>query len=312
MSMGTSSRKSPPHSKRRESASNNASAPPTVSARWLATMGAGVVILAAACVWGVLCLMFWQGAWQLLYHPAAAVARTPASAALAFDSIGFAATESGVPQLAGWWIPAAPGSRFTAIYLHGANGNIGDTIEALTQLHAAGLNILAFDYRGYGQSQFVHPSEAHWNEDAESALRYLTGTRHIAAGSIVLVGEDLGSNLALEVAAAHPELAGVVLNQPVENPTQAIFNDSRARLVPAHALVADRWDMTAPAVDLRIPSLWFFRNAPPGSPRPGAATDLPQQVTSRKIIVWLQPGSNEQKDAATALARWLDDLPAKP
>jgi len=47
------------------------------------------------------------------------------------------------------------------------------------------------DYRGYGQSKFARPSEARWREDAESALRYLTATRHIAANSIVLVGRDL-------------------------------------------------------------------------------------------------------------------------
>ena len=64
----------------------------------------------------------------------------------------------------------------------------------------AGLNVFAFDYRGYGQSHFAHPSETRWREDAESALSYLTGTRHIPANAIILVGKDLGANLALEVA----------------------------------------------------------------------------------------------------------------
>ena len=311
MSKRTSSRKSFPESTLRETSSIGRT-PPTVSARWLLTMGAGILGVAAICVWGVLCLMFWQGSWQLLYHPLAAVTRTPASAALSFESIGFASSESGIPQLAGWWIPAAPGSRFTAIYLHGADGNLGDTIEALTQLHGAGLNVLAFDYRGYGQSQFVRPSEAHWNDDAESALRYLTGTRHIAAGSIMLVGEGLGADLALEVSAVHPELAGLVLKQPVQNPTQAIFNDPRARLVPARALVADRWDMTAPAVDLRIPSLWFVQTAPPGQLGLPDAPSVYEKVHSRKTLVWLWNGNEGFVTFTSALARWLDNLPAKP
>jgi hypothetical protein len=77
-------------------------------------------------------------------------------------------------------------------------------------------------------------------------------------------------------------------------------------------LVADRWDLTAPAVDLRIPSLWFFLNGSPDSLKSDGKAQLAQRATSRKVIVWLQPGPNEKKDSATALSRWLDDLPTKP
>ena len=139
------------------------------------------------------------------------------------------------------------------LYLHGQDGNLGDTVDALAQLHAAGVNVLAFDYRGYGQSQFVRPSEAHWRQDAEWAIQYLTETRHIDPGAIVLDGEGLGANLALEEAAAHPELAGVIVESPLEDPMSAIFNDARARLVPARLLVRDRYDLNAAAADVRVP-----------------------------------------------------------
>lgn len=281
--------------------------PPTVSARWLLTAGLLALLGAVACVGLAFCFMFWQGSWQLLYHPSAAVRRTPASAGLAFDDVAFATTEDGIPQLKGWWIPAGPTARATAIYLHGADGNVGDSIETLTQLHAAGVNILAFDYRGYGQSKRVHPSEAHWKQDTESALHYLTGTRHIAAASIVLAGSGLGANLALEVAAAHPELAGVVVDEPLDNAASAIFDDPRARLVPAHLLVQDRWDMTAPAIDLRIPSLWFVADthAMHQTLEPTVA-----RISSQKMLVWLRPGGDAATDRGNALTRWFDDLPA--
>ena len=68
--------------------------PPIVSGRWLLGAVALMVAAAALCGWCALCLLFWQGSWQLLYHPASAVARTPASAGLAFDSVGFAATDA--------------------------------------------------------------------------------------------------------------------------------------------------------------------------------------------------------------------------
>ena len=147
--------------------------------------------------------------------------------------------------------------RLTVLYLHGQDGNLGDTVDALARLHAAGVNVLAFDYRGYGQSQFVRPSEAHWRQDAEWALEYLTGTRHIAPGAIVLDGTALGANLALEVAAAHPELAGVIVESPIADPMNAIFSDARARMVPAHLLVRDRYDLDAAAENVRVPVLWL-------------------------------------------------------
>ena len=287
----------------------------TVSGRWLLMAGGVAIAGAAVCAWGALCLLFWQGSWQLLYHPVSAVARTPASIGLPYDPVGFASTEAGEPRLKGWWIPAAPDARYstyTVLYLHGQKGNLADTVDALGSLHSLGVNILAFDYRGYGQSQFVHPSEARWREDAEWALRYLTGTRHVAAGAIVLDGKDLGADLALEVAAAHAELAGVVLESPIDSPVDAIFNDSRSKLVPAHLLVSDRLDADQAGSKLLIPSLWLL-----ASPALNNALDRAKhpagydRITARKTLVELYPGPTTDKQFVEYYTRWIDDLPKK-
>ncbi len=283
--------------------------PPTVSARWLLSAAVVAILAAALCAWGVLCLLFWQGSWQLLYHPASAITKTPATVGVAFDPIAFATTDAGEPRLKGWWIPAAvnaPFSRMTVLYLHGQNGNLSDTVDALAQRHNAGVNLLAFDYRGYGQSRFEHPSEAHLREDADWALAYLTGTRHIAANSIVIDGQNLGANLALEVAAAHPELAGVILEEPLLDPAGAIFNDPRARMVPARALVSDRYDLNASATSLRIPSLWILSTAQ--NRNWGLDRDPLQHVASTKAVVWLIPATHEQEDFQIALHRWLQEI----
>lgn len=274
-----------------------------VSPRWLLSALALTLVAAALCGWCVLCLLFWQGSWQLLYHPAAAVTRSPASVGLPFDAVEFAPTDAGAARLKGWWIPAAQGTplgRFTVLFLHGQNGNRGDTVDALARLHTVGVNVLVFDYRGYGESQFVRPSEAHWREDAEWALDYLTGTRHVDPGAIVLDGEDLGANLALEIAAAHSELAGVVVETPTAEPLNPILNDARARLVPARLLVRDRYDLDGAARALRIPSLWIL------SPE-GRTEDVEayRDVRVQRMAVWTNPGSQPFADA---LARWLDEL----
>jgi hypothetical protein len=295
--------------------SQHSEPPPIVSVRWLLTAAGIAVAAAGACAWFTLCILFWQGSWQLLYHPTSAITRTPASLGLTFDPVAFATTEAGEPRLTGWWIPAAPGTRYsnyTVLYLHGQKGNLGDTVDALGSLHSIGVNILAFDYRGYGQSRFVHPSEARWREDAEWALQYLTGTRHVAAGAIVLDGKDLGANLALEVAAAHAELAGVVLESPIDSPVDAIFNDRRSKLVPAHLLVSDRFDAGQAANRLLIPSLWLL--ARPASINFADRAEHPagyDRITVRKTLIELDRGPITNQQFADYYTRWLDDLPGK-
>ena len=292
------------------------SAPATVSARWLA--GAAIISLGAAvfCVWGALCLIFWQGSWQLLYHPNFSVLKTPAAVGLRFDPIEFGVDQSGQAQLRGWWIPGQ--GRFTVVYLHGTDGNLGSTVDALSRLHNARLNVFAFDYRGYGASRFVHPSEASWRQDTEAALGYLIDTRHLSPASLILAGRGLGADLALEEAAAHPELAGVVVEQPIDNPLQGIFSDPRARLVPRRLLVSDRWNLTSAAAALRIASLWFCGSASStGGQAVGCAAY--DRVSARKSNVWLShnPAGPAGTDADPrqydlALTRWLDDLAVKP
>lgn len=283
--------------------------PQLVPGRWLLIAVCGTIAAAVFCGWLGLCLLFWQGSWQLLYHPAAAVKRTPGSVGLAFDQVAFAVTDTGVPRLKGWWIPAMQGARlarFTVIYLHNQDGNLGDSLDALVRLHGVGVNVLAFDYRGYGASQFARPSEAHWRQDAEWALDYLAGTRQIDAGTIVLDGTGLGANLALEVAAEHQGLAGVVVDSPIDDPAGAMFNDARARLVPARLLVRDRYDLAASAGMVRVPLLWFERADATGARQEPKAYE---KVASHKMLVRLNPSGDENEEAVDAMSRWLDGLP---
>ncbi|MGB6973382.1 MAG: alpha/beta hydrolase [Terracidiphilus sp.] len=291
--------------------------PPTVSPLWLLTTVGSVVVGSFIFAWIALCFVFWQGSWQLLYHPASRLTRTPVAVGLDFSPAGLATTEAGVPRLSGWWIPAAPGAPFaqyTVLYLHGATGNLSNTVDDLQRLHAAGLTILAIDYRGYGKSKFVHPSQVRWLQDANWALQYLTGTRHVAPKSILLVGQGLGANLALELAAGHPDLAGVVAEEPVPDPASTIFHDPRAHLVPAHWLVSDRWDLSASAARIRTPALWFVAqgsvsNVQPGNPSPANSPAAFQKIAGSKSLVWLVPSSNQERDFVRALAGWLRDLP---
>ncbi len=217
-----------------------------------------------------------------------------------------------MPRLKGWWIPAAQGSgRITLVYLHGQDGNIGNTVDAVAQLHGAGVNVLDFDYRGYGESQFARPSERSLRQDAEWALDYLTETRQTDTRTIVLDGTGLGANLALEVAAEHPELAGVIVDSPMADPMGVIFNDARARMVPARLLVRDRYDLDRAASAVQVPVLWFELAA---ATEPASLQQDPQaykKIAARKMLVWVNPAGNAYELRENALRRWLDERPAR-
>ena len=283
---------------------------PNISPRWLAGAAAVAILAALACAWLTLCLLYWQGSWQLLYHPSPAVTRTPATLGIPYEPIRFAVTETGTPQLTGWWIPA-PDAKRTVLYLHSADGNLSDTLDTIAQLHGQHLSIFAIDYRGYGQSQPVKPTEKSLHQDAEWTLSWLTITRNIPAQSILAYGSGLGANLAAELASepasVHSQLAGVLLDQPLQNPTASVFDDSRSRLVPARWLVKDRYDLTAAAAKLQIPSLWLFSEPKPGHPSP--AKPAYAATPSQKSSVWLNSPIASDANFPVTLRRWLDDLP---
>jgi pimeloyl-ACP methyl ester carboxylesterase len=285
---------------------------PTVSPRWLAAAAAVALLTALACAWLTLCLLFWQGSWQLLYHPTAAISRTPASAGISYEPVKFAATETGTTQLTGWWIPD-PKAKRTVLLLHGANGNLSDTIDTIAALDNQHLNVFAVDYRGYGQSLPAKPSESQLRQDAESALSWLTITRNIPAQTILVYGAGLGANLAAELAAepasVHSKLAGAILDQPSDQIMAPVFNDPRSRLVPAHWLVQDRYDLNTPTAALEIPTLWLF---PQSQSRSTSQTQAPGAYTKargQKSAAWLKPPVATDPHFAETLRRWLDDLP---
>ena len=274
--------------------------PPTVSGQWILKMLAVVVMMAAVAAWGTLCLLFWQGSWQLLYHPTSAVVKTPASLALQFDSVSFDADGAGEARLKGWWIGASDTaevkrSQWTVLYIHGTTGNIGYSLDALKDLHTMGVNVFTYDPRGYGQSRFERPSEKKEIEDAEATLKYLTATRHVDAGKIVVVGRELGADVALELSARHGELGGVVVDEPLEDARMVIFKDARSRMVPARWLVADKYDLASAAREVRVPVLWIVRGDG------GSEFDL---VSARKMRGWVK----SKEDFNGLMVRWLDSL----
>lgn len=239
-------------------------APIAVSPRWLAGAIGVALVAAAVCAYATLALLFYQGQWQLVLHPVKAISATPRAT---FDELRFDTTETGVTQLDGWWIPADAGSRWSAatvLYLHGGAGSLSNYVEDLDALHTLGVNVFAFDYRGYGKSVGPHPNERRMGEDADAAWSYLTGMRNIDPSAIVVYGTDVGATLAAELAAKH-DPAGVILDAPNEPAKQIVEADARARMLPMWLLLDQRFDPTEALATSTAPKLFLGRDH--GQPR---------------------------------------------
>jgi hypothetical protein len=100
--------------------------PPQISGKWLLRALVISLVTAAACAYLTLCLLFYQGQWQIVFHPSRTITSTPGTVGLRFDEVRFDATESGELQLEGWWIPAEPASRYansTLLFFHDGKGS---------------------------------------------------------------------------------------------------------------------------------------------------------------------------------------------
>lgn len=149
---------------------------------------------------------------QLVFHPAGReVATPPAALALRERAIEYASGDG--TTLTAWIVPgAAPDSvGYWMLICHGNYGNIGygDRPAFYASARDIGLNLFAFDYRGFGASEGA-PEEQGLYADAEASYRYLTDSLHVPANRIVIFGHSLGSGVAIELATRVPAAALVV------------------------------------------------------------------------------------------------------
>jgi fermentation-respiration switch protein FrsA (DUF1100 family) len=150
-----------------------------------------MAITAAACTWQA----------KLVYFPERELECTPAALGMPFEDVVLRAAD-GV-KLHAWFVPAAGKSRGALLYCHGNAGNISHRVELVSVFRKMGLDVLVFDYRGYGRSEGA-PSEAGTYLDAQAAWDHLVSVRGARPERIVLFGKSLGGGVATHLAAEHP------------------------------------------------------------------------------------------------------------
>lgn len=98
-----------------------------------------------------------------------------------------------------WWLPQADKNAPTLLYFHGTFRTLFDNVHKIEALREAGFAVLAVEYRGWGLSTPITPSEQSILQDADVAWAELQ-RREPRAKRRVIYGHSMGSGVAVDLA----------------------------------------------------------------------------------------------------------------
>ncbi len=156
-------------------------------------------------------------------------------------------------QLALWWLPHADPEAPTLLYLHGTFRNLYLNLSKIDALRQAGYSIVAVDYRGWGDSTAIVPTEESITADAREAFAELQ-RRQPDASRRVIFGHSMGGAVAVRLAST--------LHGPLQSPRAgatdyaALVLESTFTKLPDIAAAAGFWGrIAAVATTLEFDSL---------------------------------------------------------
>jgi fermentation-respiration switch protein FrsA (DUF1100 family) len=178
------------------------------------------------------------------------------------------------------WYCRAKNPVASALFCHGNRGNLTVSADVVPHLLRANLNVLIFDYRGYGKSTGT-PSYAGVLDDGVTAARFHDSIRPIALPSI-LYGFSLGGAVAGQIVRRHP-FDGLILQSTFTNLT------AMARLlhprVPLHWLAGNLFDTLESVRKLKIPMLVIHGSADEAIPSSMAHELFAACTTAKRIHI---------------------------
>lgn len=116
-----------------------------------------------------------------------------------------------------WWLPHPDANAPTLLYFHGTFRNLFQNSRKIEALRDAGFAVLAVDYRGWGLSTPITPSEQTILKDADVAWTELQ-RREPRASQRVIYGHSMGSGVAVDLASrlrAPQDFGGVILESAI-------------------------------------------------------------------------------------------------
>lgn len=143
-----------------------------------------------------------------LFFPYRPIEILPSNLGYQFEDIYFQTLDK--ERLNAWFFPS-PGAKKTLLFFHGNAGNISHRMEKVSIFKKLGMNVFIVDYRGYGKSS-GQPSEKGLYLDAQAAYDYLIENKKISPQDIIVFGESLGAQAAVDLASKN-KAGGLILEE---------------------------------------------------------------------------------------------------
>ena len=193
------------------------------------------ILTGAVVVAGIIALA-WMFQRTLIYFPFGNVPGPPDVGLTRAEVVTFP-TADGL-TLRGWFVPSSGSPpAYTVLVLNGNAGNRTYRAPLAVSLQQHGLQVLLFDYRGYGGNE-GKPTEAGLRADAQAARSYLLDRDDVDASRLIYFGESLGTALAIGLAAEDPP-AGVILRSPF--PSLVEVGQRHYPFLPVRLFLQDRF-----------------------------------------------------------------------
>jgi len=211
------------------------------------------------------------------------------------------ATTSDGLHLRGALVAPARADLPVILYFHGNAEAAARNLDLAADLARLGWGVALAEYRGYGGMP-GSPTEEGLYADGEAALEALAG-QGLASSQLVLVGRSLGTGVAVEMALRGHGRALVLVGPPT-----SMVDMGRLMVGPlARWAVADRFDSTAKAPRIRLPTLIVHGTRDEVVPfRMGEA--LSARFPNARLLALPGVGHNDIPDLAALLAREIPAL----
>lgn len=179
--------------------------------------------------------------------------RTIGAATGGFEDVRYH-TEDGLGLAAGY--RAGLTGFPTIVYFHGNGADWVSSVVATDRLVPAGYGVFAAEYRGYRGNPGT-PNEEGLYRDGRAAMKFLSA-RGIEPGEVVVIGNSIGSGVAVQIASETPP-AALVLISPFASLSQLV--GEKFRWLPTGLLLRDRYDNVGKLANIDVPTLVLHGDA---------------------------------------------------
>ncbi|OII72219.1 uncharacterized protein cubi_01552 [Cryptosporidium ubiquitum] len=127
-----------------------------------------------------------------------------------------------------------PAAKLTIIYSHSNATDIGYLFGHLFDFsHKAQVNIISYEYNGYGQSK-QKTSEESLYDNIKTIVNYSVNNLKLPASSLILYGQSIGSAPTVHFASTYNSIniGGIIIHSGIKSAVSVICNNTNSKSLP--------------------------------------------------------------------------------